>query len=1184
MNPRGDLTLVSETRTINRDVNGDLEPVRAVLKFNNAIRECQILNFHFKGMGIQVDDSTARELADANQVFLELSIYQGNTLLHETMVARIAWNDLAGSSSLGLEFIHIVEEWKPRAARIRINERFPISVVCDDPVFQDRKIYLSLEDASLSGLLLCTSLSNKHLFPGMTLRGATIRIQSEPDFVLDLPIASARQSQKAGEFYIGVSLATDVPDLYEALTRYFSTVVENGLERAIDAGLHNEGAKIKHTREKLTYSIVKSQPEYEEVLKLRYAGYSKHGKVRGGDSWRDQGEGLANEGLIVSARLAGSIVAACELRFSKGSKPFRFFNAEEIDWPAWVQSDKLIEVNKLVIAPHFQGSDVLLSMFQLGFAYSIKEGCLDFVCAATNKLVPTYEMIGFKRIGITVPHPTLKGEVLNILVMSSKTYLTGKGVNPYTWDLVFSAVQAQSSSIGLTEYKKRGLRHRLSSRAIGTILRVVKKKKDSPRSGQTDTSNPNRFVNPSLTQQHFSTAVFIPYIQVSDDLIGFEKTSKILRESGLSRHYFRNKGAWISADFFDSFIDRFKQHGDLELLQRRAGEQVWAYSLSGGRFIIFRYLYSVRKIFESIETAANPLNRTRRMVTTSIENGRAKISIGVNEGMRVPKDPSSCLNFEYNLRKCIELKTGRPGVVSKLSCCYKGDSSCNYELVWDANAERRNNKRGAIVATVVGSFLFLSSVVGLFLPIPYYRDVIPWVWLGFFGILSALMFQLLAVSSRLLRTLRDEYHIFEHDSNTRYAHLQESKMLADQRYKEARLLEETSESIQTLNDAKTMLDKTLKDTCTRFQFDRAFLMLVSADGKRLETASVYCEEFDLEMIWKFTVDLAVQRERGFFVSSIFHSGQPVFIENVEDHLFHFNDLSKLIIRKLRSKSYAMVPVPGANGRLGVLIADRLDTKQSLMRSDMVLLERIARQLGMALDKQTQLDHERNMRMAFQKYVPRHIVDEIAAERGGIRGGTTGEIVSMMLDIRSFTAKSKEISPSELLAWLNKFYENVVPLIEASGGYVERYLGDGFLATWGSIDRHPIDLDRVMGSALNVQESLYDFNHEMQRINLPEIKVGMGIARGQAVSGNVGSDNRIEFTSLGTVVNLSARLEELCKALNSPVVVSMDIYEALSEDIKGKMSVVTNVGVDSFADVPAVAVLRVANKSESKDVA
>ena len=1179
MDPRGVIAITTENRAINRDVNGDLEPVRAMLKFNNAIRSCHILNFHFKGMGIQVDELTARELKESNQTLLELSIYQGNQILHESLAARVAWNDLDGSCSLGLEFINIIEEWKPRAARIRVNDRFPISIVCEDPIFHDRKVFLTLEDASVTGLLLCTSLSNKHLFPGMTLRSATIRIQSEPDFVLDLPITSARQSDKAGEFYIGVSLPANVTELYEALTRYFSTVVENGLERAIDAGLHREGEKIKHAGGKLTYAIVKSEQDYDEVLKLRFLGYSKHGKVLPGSTWKDQGEGLANEGLIVAARLAGSIVAACELRFSDGPVPFRFFRSEDIAWPDWVQSNKLIEVNKLVIAPHFQGSDVLLSMFQLGFAYSIKQGCLDFICCATNKLTPTYELIGFRKIGVRVPHPTLKDQSLNLLVMSSQTYLSGKGVNPYTWDQVFSAVQAQSSSIGLTKLATKGLIHKVVSRTIGLAHRLTEKTKDSPATGTLEKGEPVRFINPNLTKQHISTAIFVPYIHVSDEIIGPSKTNRILRDSGLSRDYFRNKGAWVSLDFFDSFIDRFKQYGDANALQRRAGEQAWVYSLSGGRFIIFRYLYSIRKIFESIETAVNPLNRTRRMVTTSVADGKAKISIGLSENMRMPKDVSSCLNFEYNFRRCLELKTGKPGVVTKVSCCYNGDSSCNYELVWDAHAERRYNKRGSIIATSIGVFLLSASISGLFLDIPHYRAVIPWVWLGFFVLLTSLMVQLLHVSGRLLHTLRDEFHIFEQESNTRYALLQEAKMQAETRYQEARLLEETSESIQTLNDVNTMLDKTLKDTCTRFQFDRAFLMLVTPDRKLLKTASVYCTESDLDMIWRFTVDLTVKREQGFFVSSIFHSGQPVFIDNVEDHLFHLNDVSREIITRLGSKTYAMVPVPGANGRLGVLIADRVDSKQMLVRSDMVLLERIARQLGMGLDKQTQLDHERNMRIAFQKYVPRHIVDEIAAERGGVRGGTTGEIVSMILDIRNFTVKSKKISPAALLNWLNKFYENVVPLIEASDGYVERYLGDGFLATWGSIDRKAVDLDRVLQSALDVLASLDGLNRIMASLDLPEIQVGMGVARGQAVSGNVGSANRIQFTSLGTVVNFSARLEELCKSLGVPLVVSIDFYNGLSQDMKEKMTVVSDVGVDSFADVMAIAALKVAKESE-----
>ncbi|RYZ50599.1 MAG: hypothetical protein EOP07_22685 [Proteobacteria bacterium] len=98
MTLRREISTAAEARAINRDVNGDLEPVRAMLKFNGAIRDCQILNFHFRGMGIQVDDATSRELRDSNQNLLELSIYQGNTLLHESIAARVAWNDLVNGN------------------------------------------------------------------------------------------------------------------------------------------------------------------------------------------------------------------------------------------------------------------------------------------------------------------------------------------------------------------------------------------------------------------------------------------------------------------------------------------------------------------------------------------------------------------------------------------------------------------------------------------------------------------------------------------------------------------------------------------------------------------------------------------------------------------------------------------------------------------------------------------------------------------------------------------------------------------------------------------------------------------------------------------------------------------------------------------------------------------------------
>lgn len=162
------------------------------------------------------------------------------------------------------------------------------------------------------------------------------------------------------------------------------------------------------------------------------------------------------------------------------------------------------------------------------------------------------------------------------------------------------------------------------------------------------------------------------------------------------------------------------------------------------------------------------------------------------------------------------------------------------------------------------------------------------------------------------------------------------------------------------------------------------------------------------------------------------------------------------------------------------------------------------------------------------------------------GGETREITVLFVDIRGFTALSEELTAEELVALMNRYFELVVGCIRTHGGHVNKFIGDGLMALFGAPEtngRHPEDAVRA---ALAITRALEAFNREQVADGAPELAIGIGIATGRVVIGNVGSRDRLEYTAMGNTVNLASRIEGLNKQLASTILVSERTYELVSD--------------------------------------
>lgn len=147
------------------------------------------------------------------------------------------------------------------------------------------------------------------------------------------------------------------------------------------------------------------------------------------------------------------------------------------------------------------------------------------------------------------------------------------------------------------------------------------------------------------------------------------------------------------------------------------------------------------------------------------------------------------------------------------------------------------------------------------------------------------------------------------------------------------------------------------------------------------------------------------------------------------------------------------------------------------------------------------------------------------------GGSHREVTVLVSDLRGFTSLAESADPVELLSDLNDYLGRMTSLIFGSGGGVDKFLGDGILAVWGTLDENRRDAPSApaLGCAEKMLAGLKDLNALRVSQGKPEWHLGIGIHSGPVIFGNVGSTHRMELTVIGDTVNLASRVEGLNKA-------------------------------------------------------
>jgi adenylate cyclase len=181
--------------------------------------------------------------------------------------------------------------------------------------------------------------------------------------------------------------------------------------------------------------------------------------------------------------------------------------------------------------------------------------------------------------------------------------------------------------------------------------------------------------------------------------------------------------------------------------------------------------------------------------------------------------------------------------------------------------------------------------------------------------------------------------------------------------------------------------------------------------------------------------------------------------------------------------------------------------------------------------------------SFSRFVPRDIVkgiidDSISTELGGVRQ----EVTILFTDIYNFTGIAEATAPDVLMRQTSRHFTAVTKVFLAEGGTVDKFIGDAVMVFWNAPRPQADHVERACRAALAAKAASDDLNSEFAAEGLAPFNIRIGIHVGEVVVGNIGSAERMEYTALGTAVNLAARLEGLNKEYGTSVLVSEAVRE------------------------------------------
>ncbi len=213
--------------------------------------------------------------------------------------------------------------------------------------------------------------------------------------------------------------------------------------------------------------------------------------------------------------------------------------------------------------------------------------------------------------------------------------------------------------------------------------------------------------------------------------------------------------------------------------------------------------------------------------------------------------------------------------------------------------------------------------------------------------------------------------------------------------------------------------------------------------------------------------------------------------------------------------------------------------------------------------QAQLSDTERRRAVLARHFSPNMVDELMRSGGQLDAVRTQPLTVLFADLFNFTALSATMRVSDVVELLRSFHTLVEEAVFGNEGTLDKYIGDGVMATFGTPRPGPRDATNALAGARAIVKGINRWNRDREAAGRPPLRIGVGLHYGEATLGNVGSARRFEHTVVGETVNLASRIEQLTRVLDIAILVSEAVVEAVERE-GGESALAGLVDVGSHA--------------------
>jgi len=216
-----------------------------------------------------------------------------------------------------------------------------------------------------------------------------------------------------------------------------------------------------------------------------------------------------------------------------------------------------------------------------------------------------------------------------------------------------------------------------------------------------------------------------------------------------------------------------------------------------------------------------------------------------------------------------------------------------------------------------------------------------------------------------------------------------------------------------------------------------------------------------------------------------------------------------------------------------------------------------------------LEEREKIKETFGRFVSRDVATAVLSGKLPL-DGERREVTILFQDVRGFTTLAERTDPPALVRIVNALFTEMVAAVEAEGGIIRVFTGDGVMALFGAPVAHSDDPARAVLAALDMLARLPALSARLEAEGLPALRIGVGIATGEVIVGRMGPDARSEYNVVGDAANLASRIEGLNKELQTTILISAATAARLGNDFElGRRAVLPVKGKELPVEVVEV---------------